>query len=62
MSADTAYDRVVREMFARALLDNRCTELLECVAAGGSATIDARSGELVLITAEQLASLFGAAS
>ena len=38
-----------RAVFLRAIAEDRCGELLDCLFDGGSASIDARTGELVLV-------------
>lgn len=47
-----------REILKQAIREDRCAELLECLFEGGSCTIDAKTGLLVLASADLLASLW----
>lgn len=48
---------VARRILGAAIAEDRCAELLNCLFDGGSATVDAATGNLVLVTADQLAAL-----
>jgi hypothetical protein len=48
-----------RALFQTAINESRCTELWECLTEGGSATIDAITGKLVMVTGDQLSQMFG---
>lgn len=48
---------LARQLFATAINEDRCGELLMCLFEGGSATVDHKTGQLVLATAEQLEQL-----
>lgn len=46
-------------IFRKALADDRCGEVMECLFDGGSVTIDIVTGELVLVSAAALAQMAG---
>jgi hypothetical protein len=50
-------EAMARTIFIHALAEERCGELLECLFDGGSATVDAETDKLVMITAGQLAEM-----
>lgn len=50
---------VARRILEQAITEQRCAELLSCLFEGGSATIDAGSGRLVLVAGDQLSALLG---
>lgn len=50
-----ALDVVARRVFTLALRDNRCGELLAHLFDGGGVTIDALTGEMILLPADLLA-------
>jgi len=47
-------DRLARRLFMTAIRDGQEGELLQCLFDGGSATIDARTGKLVMVTEDLL--------
>jgi hypothetical protein len=55
-----AWSAMAEAICTRALVEGRCAELLEVIFAGGSATVDAATGNLVLVSAEQLRAMAGA--
>lgn len=48
---------MAREIFEAAIAEDRCGELLGCLFEGGSATVDAGTGKLVLLYASQIQQL-----
>jgi len=57
MAAGEISEAFARAIFLTAIREQRCSEMLECLFDGGSATVDARTGKLCLATAEQLAQM-----
>lgn len=47
-------ERLAAQILYTAIREGRASELLDCLMKGGSCTIDAMTGELVLVTGEQL--------
>jgi len=43
-------EAMARRILLAAIDENRCAELMDCLFDGGSATVDARTGKLVLIS------------
>ncbi len=52
-------ENFARRIFEVAIDERRCSELLECLFDGGSVTIDALTGKLVMISQVQLDKLQG---
>ena len=50
-------ERHAQRILAQALLENRAAEFMECLFEGGSATIDGRTGRLVLVNGVMLQGL-----
>jgi hypothetical protein len=50
-------EELARAIFARAMLDGRCAELLDHLFDGGGVTLDASSGDLVLVSDDFLSQL-----
>lgn len=48
---------IAQRIFEAAISEKRCWELFSCLIDGGSATVDAETGKLMLITGEQLEEL-----
>lgn len=48
-----------RRIFEQAIRENRCGETLECLWGGGSVTVDAITGKLVLASADMLKQMGG---
>lgn len=51
-------EALAKRILLTAIAEGRAAELLECLFEGGSATVDATTGKLMLATADQLAALF----
>lgn len=47
-------ETVARAIFQQAINEQRCAELLECLFEDGTATVDAKTGNLVVIPAEAM--------
>ncbi len=52
-------ESLAKYLFQTAIAEGRCADLLDCLWAGGSATVDHSTGKLVFVTSEQLAELAG---
>jgi hypothetical protein len=50
-------ESLARRIFAQAIVENRCGELLERLFNGASATVDANTGLLVIASADALAQM-----
>jgi hypothetical protein len=50
---------IARRIFEQAIKEQRCGDLMECLFNDGSATVDAVTGVLVLISADGINQLFG---
>jgi len=50
-------EALAQRIFAQAIHEDRAAELLECLFDGGSATVDAITGKLVLISLPDVTSL-----
>ena len=53
-------EELAKAILARAIAERRAAELFECLAMGGSATLNQYDSSLVLITREQLKEMFKA--
>lgn len=51
-------ERVATHLFLTAIRDGQAAELLTCLFDGGSATVDLRTGKLVMLSKEQLRGMF----
>lgn len=51
-------ERVATAIFLTAIRDGQAAELLTCLFSGGSATVDSKTGKLVMLSSEQLRELF----
>lgn len=47
-----------RAIFIEAIRTNRAAELFECLLGGGSATIDFNDGQLVMVSAAEMADMW----
>ena len=50
-------ESVARAIFRAAIAEARCGELLDCLFGGGSATVDAGTGKLMLLPQAQIRGL-----
>jgi hypothetical protein len=50
-------ETLARAIFMQAIREERCAELLHCLFDGGSATVDAVTGKLVVVSSDQLAAM-----
>ncbi len=50
-------DDIARAIYRRAIYEDRCGELFECLLSEGSATIDGKTGQLVLLSGDQVGGL-----
>lgn len=55
MSPDENFDQIAEAIFARAIMDHRCGELLEALFNGAYVTLDRNTGNLVIIPGVKLA-------
>jgi hypothetical protein len=55
--AVTVNEAIARRIFLAAIAEHRCGELLDALLEGGSATVDAITGQLVIVTDEQLSTI-----
>lgn len=51
-------EELARRILQAAIDEGRCAEFAECLFDGGSATVDATTGKLVLVSGDGLASMF----
>jgi hypothetical protein len=58
-STNDHIDHMARAIFSTALMQNRAGEVLQCLFDGGSVTIDAKTGQLVMASAAQLKQMSG---
>lgn len=58
MTEAEKWDQLARGLFGAAKREDREGELLQCLFDGGSATIDAKTGKLVMANRDQLAQMW----
>lgn len=59
---DQLIDAMATHIFRAAIAEERCGELFNALISGGSATVDAITHKLVIVTENQLSQLIGSAS
>ena len=58
--ADPAFpEYLARAIFQAAINEERCAELMDCLFDNGSATVDAKTGKLVLASEDMLRQMMG---
>lgn len=59
LESNDSMESMATQLFMKAIVTRKAGELLDCLFGGGTATIDRTTGEVVMITAEQMGATGG---